>query len=149
RNERSDEYVTKSATTSPTVASTIRPRTRRARSERRPIALLLRGFEHVARLPHGPDQRRPRRVQLAAQIADVGLDHVRVAAEVVAPDVLEDLPLREHAARVQEEEAQERELGRRERDRRLAAEDLVAALVEHEVGEAEHVARQVAGRAAQ
>ena len=49
------------------------------------------GFEHVAGLPHRLDQRRPERVELLAQVAHVRLDDVRVAAEVVVPDVLEDL----------------------------------------------------------
>ena len=103
------------------------------------------GFEHVAGLAHRLDERRPGGVELAAQVADVRLDHVRVAAEVVSPDVLQDLPLREHAPGVEQEEAQQRELGRRELELRLAAEDLVARLVEVEVLVAEHVAGKVAG----
>src|SRR6476660_6251474 len=65
-------------------------------------ALLLR-FEHVARLPDRPDQRWPERVEFLAQVAHVRLDDVGVAGEFVVPDVLQDLTLREHAARVEEE----------------------------------------------
>ena len=128
----------------------ITPRTRRARSDSRPsTAYGALGFEHVPGLPNGLDQRRAIGVELAAQVAHVGLDDVRVAAEVVPPDVLEDLALREHAAWVEHEEAKEVELGRREVDVLVAAEDLVAPLVEHEVAQAQHVAGQVAGGAAQ
>jgi hypothetical protein len=59
------------------------------------------------------------------------------------------LQLREHAARVEHEVAQQVELGRRQLDRRLAAEHLVALLVEDEVGEAEDAARRRAARPAQ
>ena len=98
------------------------PRARAAPAARGATRHRSRGFEHVAGLPHRLDQRRAERVELLAQVADVGLDDVRVAAEVVVPDVLEDLRLREHAARVEHEVAEQRELGRRQRDRRLAAE---------------------------
>src|SRR4051795_680383 len=115
-----------SATTRPTVASAITPRMRRARSESRRITLLALHFQHVAGLPHGADERRPGGVELAAQVAHVRLDDVAAAAEVVVPHVLEDLRLREHAARVEHEEAQQVELGGGQLDRRLAAEDIVA-----------------------
>src|SRR2546427_12254928 len=67
-------------------------------------SLLLRGLEHVARLPNGLDQRRAGRVELAAQIADVGLDDIGVAAEVVAPQFLEDLRRLEHPPQVEHDE---------------------------------------------
>src|SRR3954449_11231433 len=62
----------------------------------------------------GVDQWRAVLVQLLAQVAHVGLDHVRVALEVVAPDVVEDLGLREDEPRVLHEVAQQVELGRGE-----------------------------------
>ena len=65
------------------------------------------------------------------------------------PDVLQDLPLRQHAARVQQEEAEQRELGRGQLDERLAAAHLMAVLVEREVAEAQDVAGQLASRAPQ
>src|SRR6185312_17362250 len=45
-------------------------------------------------------------VDLAAKVGDVGLDDVDVATEVVAPDVVEDLGLGQHRARVDDEVAQ-------------------------------------------
>jgi len=83
-------------------------------------------------------------VELAPQVADVRLDDVRVAAEVVPPHILEDLSLREDALRVEHEEAQQIELGRGELQSRLAARNLVSRLVEHDVAVAQHVAREVA-----
>src|SRR5438105_3686832 len=84
RNELSEEYVTTSATTRPTAARLITPRISRARSDSRRTALPPFRFQHVPRLAHRPDQRRPRRVELASQVADVRLHDVHVAAEVVA-----------------------------------------------------------------
>src|ERR1700712_161304 len=102
--ELSAESVGTSAATRPTAASAITPRIRRARNERLlPIVLPRLGFQHVPRPPHRPDQRRPGGVELPAEIADVRLDDVRVAAEVVTPDMLEDLPLREDAPRIEHE----------------------------------------------
>ena len=46
-------------------------------------------------------------VELLAQIADVGLQHAGVAAEVVVPHVVEQLRAGEHAARVEHQIAQE------------------------------------------
>ena len=90
-----------------------------AGSPGRPYTAL--GVEHVAGLPDRLDQRRAERVELAAQVAHVGLDDVRVPAEVVAPHVLEDLALREDAARVEQEEAEQVELGRGELDGLVAS----------------------------
>src|SRR5207248_4226088 len=150
RNERSDAYVAMSAATRPTAASAITPRTSRARSDSGPSTrLLLPELEHVAGLPDRLDEGRAEQVELLAQIAHVGLDDVRVAAEVVAPDVLEDLALREDAARVEHEVAQQAELGSGQLDPGVAAQHLVPLLVEHEIGEAEHVAGQDAAGAAQ
>src|SRR2546425_9226807 len=112
-------------------------------------ALTTLGVEHVAGLPHGPDQRRPGGVELPAEVAHVRLDDVRVPAEVVVPDVLEDLRLREHAARVEHEETEQRELGSRQRDLRLASEHLVSPLVEDQISVAKNVTRKLARGAAQ
>ena len=57
--------------------------------------------------------------------------------------------LREHAPRIEHEVAQEVELGAGQLDARVAAEDLVPLLVEREVGEMQHVAGQLALRAAE
>ncbi len=102
--------------------------------------------ERVPDEPHRLDQRRPERVELLPQVADVGLDDVRVAAEVVVPHVVEDLALRQHAARVQHQEAEQLELGARQLDRLVAAPHLARLLVERQVGEA-HRPLVVAARA--
>src|SRR5215207_3293975 len=109
-----------SAASSPIAARAITASSRRARSDRRESTSAPSGtagdgplrtrFEHVARLPHRLDEWRTRAVELAAKVAHVGLDDVVVAAEVVSPNVLEDLSLRENATRVEHEEAQERKL---------------------------------------
>ena len=54
----------------------------------------------------------PELVDLLAQVADVGLDDVGVAVEVVLPHVVEDLRLRERPAGVEHQVAQELVLGR-------------------------------------
>ena len=83
------------------------------------------------------DQGRPELVDLLAQIADVGLDHVGVAVEVVLPHVVEDLRLRECPPRVEHQVAQQLVLGRRELDAGAPAPHLVRVVVELEVGEHE------------
>src|SRR6266540_6138148 len=83
----------------------------------------------VADTAHGVDQRRLLEVDLFAQVTDVGLDDAGIAAEVVAPDVVDDLSLRHHAPGVQEQVAEQVELRPRELDRRPIAPDLVRVLV--------------------
>src|SRR3954452_16004246 len=113
------------ATTRPIAVSETTTVSRRARSDTE-----LRLAQCVADEPHRLDQRWAERVELLAQVADVRLDDVRVAAEVVVPHVVEDLPLRQHPARVQHQEAEELELCARELDRLVAATDLAGLLVE-------------------
>ena len=76
-------------------------------------------------------------VELLAQVAHVGLQHARVAAEVVLPDVLEQLRARQHAARVEHQVAQQPVLGGGQLDGLAGAGDLVRVLVELEVLEHE------------
>src|SRR5205807_10121406 len=52
-----------------------------------------RELQDVADTPHRVDQVGLPRVDLLAQVADVRLDDVRLAAEVVVPDMVEDLLL--------------------------------------------------------
>src|SRR5262249_58954771 len=73
-------------------------------------------LEDVAHAADGVDHRLAAGVDLLAQVADVQLDHVRLAAEVVVPDPVEDLGLGPHPARVAHEEPQQLELGRGELD---------------------------------
>src|SRR5215211_4565897 len=54
-------------------------------------------------------------VDLAAKVGDVGLHHVVVTAEVVAPRVVEDFRLGQHRARVDDEVVQQGEFGGRKR----------------------------------
>src|SRR5690606_19842064 len=84
---------------------------------------------------HGVDEARPAVVELAAQPADAGLDDRLAAGEVVLPDVVEDLPLGQHPAGVEQQVPQQRELGGGEVDRDAAAPDLPGVLVELQVGE--------------
>ena len=62
----------------------------------------IRFAQHVADQPNRVDQRRPDAVELAPEVAHVGLHDVGVAAEVVVPDVVEDLPLAQHPAGILE-----------------------------------------------
>ncbi len=91
----------------------------------------------VADEADGVDERRAEFLELLAQVADVGLHDVPVATEVVVPDVVEDLRLREDVTRIEHEVAEEVELGRREVDGVAVPAHLVGALVEFEIGEAE------------
>ncbi len=81
------------------------------------------------------DQRGPVALELLAQVAHVGLDHVGLTTEVVVPDVVQDLGLGEDLTGIAEEEAQEVELGRRQLDQRPRPAHLVRALVHLEIGE--------------
>src|SRR5690242_9696029 len=96
---------------SPSAVSTSTAASSRARSEAI-VVLRSRLAQRVADAAHGVDERRAVLVELLAQVAHVRLEHPRVAAEVVLPDVLEQLRAREHAPRVEHEVAQEAVLGR-------------------------------------
>src|SRR6478672_1783646 len=112
------------ATTSPIAVSETTTVSRRARSDTE-----LGLAERVADEPHRLDQRRAERIELLAQVADVGLDDVRVAAEVVVPHVVEDLALCQHPARIQHQEPEQLELGAGELDRLVATAHLTGLLV--------------------
>ena len=77
------------------------------------------------------------RLELLAQVADVGLQHPGVAAEVVVPDVVEDLRPGQDPPRVGHQVAEQPVLGVGQLDRRTVAEDLAGVVVELEVAEAE------------
>src|SRR5205814_5606588 len=126
-----------------------RGRMRRARPSRSTTApagtsSLLGQPERVADPAHRVDQVRFVPIHLLTQIADVRLDDRRVAAEVVVPDMVEDLFLREHAPRVDEHEPQQVELRRGELHRPSRAPDLVRVLVHLEVLEPEPARRLLA-----
>src|SRR5439155_17677310 len=124
-------------------------RTRRARPSRSTTApggtsSLLGQPERVADPAHRVDKVRFGPIHLLAQIADVRLDDRRVAAEIVMPDVVEDLFLGQHASRVDQHEPKQVELGGRELDRTSRAPDLVRVLVHLEVFESKPTGRLLA-----
>ena len=86
----------------------------------------------------------PAGVDLLAQVGDVELDDVGLAAEVVVPHPVQDLRLRQHPPRVAHEEAQQLELGGGQLDRGVAAAHLVAVLVQGQIADDER--RVLAGR---
>src|SRR5271165_6126282 len=102
RRERTELYVSRSATASPAASRTSVVTVRRRRSltvDHRPRTdgatdrSRARQPEGVADAPDRVDQRRVELVDLLAQVADVGLDDVRVPVEGVVPDPVEDLGL--------------------------------------------------------
>src|SRR3954468_3009213 len=131
RNERCSAYVIAPRSNSPSAVSTSTAASSRARREA--IGLGPRLAQRVADAAHRMDQRGAVDVELLAEVAHVGLEHARVAAEVVLPDVLEQLSAREDAAGVEHEVAQEAVLGCRELDVVAGARDLVRVLVELDV----------------
>src|SRR5260370_12749229 len=98
---------------------------------------LSRLAEDVPDAAHGLDQRRLVAIDLAAQVADVRLEHARVAAEVVMPHMVEDLSAREDAAGVDQQIAEQAVLGRGQLDDVGAAADLVRLVIQLEVGQVE------------
>src|SRR3954471_15138992 len=116
---------------SPAAAST--STAARSRARREAIDLRSRLAQRVADAAHGVDERRSVLVELLAQVADVRLEDARVAAEVVLPDVLEQLRAGEHAARVEHEVAQQPVLRRGQLDVLAVADHLVGVLVELDV----------------
>src|SRR3954464_3612801 len=120
------ETISAVASSIPSVSSS------RARSVTRRVSG-SRGAQRVAEAADRPDQGLVVGVELAPQIADVRLDHVVVAVEVVLPHVIEYLLLGKHPLGVEQQVAQQPELGGGEADLLAGAPDLVAVLVELEV----------------
>src|SRR5580693_4304956 len=73
-------------------------------------------LQDVADAADGVDQRDAARIDLLPQVADVQLDHVGLAAEVVVPHPVEDLGLGQHPPGVAHHEPEQLELGRGELD---------------------------------
>src|SRR4051794_13891546 len=92
------------------VVSTRTPATTRARSDNSSP----RDPQAVADAAYRVDQGGLDTVELLAEVGDVRLHHIGVAAEVVLPDVVEDLRLGEHPVGVEHQVAQELELGGRQ-----------------------------------
>ncbi len=88
-------------------------------------------------------------LDLLSEVADVGLDDVAVAVEVVVPDVIENLGLGDNPALVDEQESQQAVLRRRERDLGPAAGHAMGVIVHGEVGKFVGTCRSGVGSAAQ
>src|ERR1035438_2796672 len=88
---------------------------RRATRERT-FSSVARRAEHVSNAAHGVDQMRLGEIDLFAGVDDVGLEHTGVAAEVVVPDVVEELGSGEHTTRVREQVAKQPVFGCRQVD---------------------------------
>src|SRR4051812_10895924 len=97
---------TRGAAPSPTLRGMPRPRSTATPS------LSARFAQDVSHSAKSVQQSLLPRVDLAAQIGDIGLDDVDVAAEVVAPHMVEDLRLGQHGAGIDDEVAQQGELRR-------------------------------------
>ena len=83
----------------------------------------------------GSPRRRP---ELAAQVADVDLQHLGPGVEVKAPDGVEDLLAREHLVGVASEVGEQLELARGELDIAAVALDPTRAQVEADITGLEH-----------
>src|SRR5579875_275148 len=95
----------------------------------------LRLTKCVTDTPHGVDESGLAiRLQLAAQVGDVDLQGVRARAEVIAPDLLEDLRAGEDHSRMAEEELKQPELGTGELHLTLTPAHLHRAQVHDDVG---------------
>src|SRR6185437_1111583 len=109
------------------------------------LSFQIRQAQAVAHRPLGMDDVRPVLGQLAPQVGDVGRDDGAGAAEVVVPHVVQYLCPGQHAPRVEHQVAQQAELGRGQVDQVSVPADLVAVLVQLDVGEGEHRADRLAG----
>src|SRR4051794_10364137 len=94
-----------------------------------------RCLDHVAGAADGVDELRLGVVDLLAQVADVQLDDVGLALEVILPDPVEDLRLRQHDPLVTHEVAKQLELGGSQVYLDAGPGDLVAVLVQFEIGD--------------
>ena len=122
------------ATTPRATTTSAIPASTRARSDSRiTIVSSSPAPDGVADAADRGDQLRLGGVELAAEVADVRLDDAAVAAEVVLPDVIEDLRLGQHPALVDEQVAEQVVLRRRQRDLDAAPRDLVGVVVHLEV----------------
>src|SRR5439155_8609723 len=103
------------ATTTVTIAEIASAR--RARRPRGRNRLITRRHQPVADRAHRLDRRRlVFGGELAAQVADVHLEHARARVVVVPPDRIQDLGTGEHLVRVAHQVGEQLELSRREVD---------------------------------
>ena len=100
----------------------------------------------VADVAHRLDRiRRVRVTQLAPQVADVDLEHLRAGIEVEPPDRVEDLLAGENLVGVAHQVGEQLELARGQLDLVAVALDPPRAQVEADVGDVEHGGFMLAG----
>src|SRR5262245_42718621 len=107
-----------------------------------------RRLDDVAGAADGVDELRLDGVDLLAEVADVQLDDVRLALEVVLPHPVQDLRLGEHHPLVAHKVAKQLELGGGQVHLDTAAGDLVAVLVQLQVGDPQHALAALVRRGA-
>src|SRR5688572_21952359 len=95
--------------------------------------------ERIAGAAHGADRvRGTAAVERAAQAADMDVDGALVDIDVAAPDAVEQLAAREHAAGALHQELEQLELGRLEMHFAALARDALLLAVEQDVARLEH-----------
>src|SRR6476619_6448352 len=94
-----------------------------------------RWAQYVSSAAQGVNHRRTVGIDLLAEVGDVELDDVCLAAEVVVPDPIQDLGLAEHSPWVAHQVAEQLEFGSRQLDLHAAAAYLVAILVERQISD--------------
>src|SRR5262245_17422960 len=94
-------------------------------------------YEAVPETAHGPNRGVATSTELAPQAADVDLDDVGVALEVVFPDAVQHVVLREDPVRSPEEELEKVELARRELDFVAAAPHSAGVRIDTQLAEFE------------
>src|SRR5919201_7062502 len=107
---------------------------RRARSPRGSRNLLTVDKAIPDRAQRLDRRRTTTRRKLAAQVADVDLDHVSPRVEVIAPHGAQDLLLGEHLSGVAHEVGEQLELTSRERDGYATSFDAPGEEVEPDAG---------------
>src|SRR5438105_6209970 len=149
RKVLSETYVAASATTSPANTSSTIPTSSRPRKEWITGGSGPRRPDHIADAAHGLDQRWVAPVHLPPQVGDVGLEDAGITAEVVVPDVVQDLAPAQDPAGIDEQVAEEPVFGWRHLDRTPGTADLMSLVVQLEVGDGQGAALVVGAVAAE
>src|SRR3954462_13676574 len=123
------------ATAISTTAMNVMPASRRARND---IVTPSTRSQGVAHAPDGVNELRLDVIDLLAEGADVCLGNATGAAEVVLPDMVEDLRLRQHPTLIDEHVAEQVVLGRRQRDVLAVTLHAMGVVVHSQVGATEH-----------
>src|SRR6478672_13084063 len=92
------------------------------------------GDQPVADAAHGLERGPPERhVDLAPEIPDVDLDDVAIASEVVAPHLIEQIPLGPNIAGSSQQRFEQIEFARGELHRHVTARAMTTARIDREV----------------